>query len=162
SDYGYYLQLIAGFGWSSLPWLRLLAQPTLVMAGAAGPPLPVAHCRLFGEVVSCRRPRAVHEGHPFFCYNTKKFARVSLWFFKRTINALKDSRMVHVIEQFAWRKNQGVLSRPRGATPFGRSPRRVLRRDNAKSRKARNFTGMKRLGEYTKLTGSGGGWKSCS
>ena len=33
-----------------------------------------------------------------------------------------------VIEQFAWRKNHGVLSRPRGATPFGRSPRRVLRR----------------------------------
>src|SRR5215831_6471707 len=27
SDYGYYLQLIAGFGWSSLPWLRLLPQP---------------------------------------------------------------------------------------------------------------------------------------
>ena len=24
SDYGYYLQLIAGVGWTSLPWLRLL------------------------------------------------------------------------------------------------------------------------------------------
>jgi hypothetical protein len=24
-DYGYYLQLIAGSGWSSLPWLRFLA-----------------------------------------------------------------------------------------------------------------------------------------
>src|SRR5262245_17776268 len=32
SDYGYYLQLIAGFGWTSLPWLRWLSQPTLVMA----------------------------------------------------------------------------------------------------------------------------------
>jgi hypothetical protein len=29
SDYGYYLQLFASFGWSSLPWLPFLSQPTL-------------------------------------------------------------------------------------------------------------------------------------
>src|SRR5262249_14261347 len=43
SDYGYYLQLLAGFGWTSLPWLRLLAQPTLVMAGGDDPIVPGAH-----------------------------------------------------------------------------------------------------------------------
>ena len=31
-----------------------------------------------------------------------------------------------------------------------------------KSRNARSLTGMNRFGEYTKLTGIGGGWKSCS
>ena len=51
-----------------------------------------------------------------------------------------------------WRR-----TRPRGATLFGRSPRRDFRRGSAKSRKARNLTGMKRCGEYTKLTGIGGG-----
>src|SRR6478735_4382586 len=46
SDYGYYMQLLAGFGWSSLPWLRLLAQPTLVMAGTDDPLVPVANGRI--------------------------------------------------------------------------------------------------------------------
>ncbi len=39
---------------------------------------------------------------------------------------------------------------------------RFRRRGSEKSRKARNLTGMKRFGEYTKLTGIGGGWKSWS
>src|SRR5258706_213948 len=50
-----------------------------------------------------------------------------------------------------------TLARPRGATVFCRSPSRDLRRGCAKSRKARNLTGMKRFGEYTKLTGRGEG-----
>ena len=50
SDYGYYLQLIAGFGWSSLPWLRLLPQPTLVMAGTDDPIVPVANGRILARV----------------------------------------------------------------------------------------------------------------
>ena len=41
-------------------------------------------------------------------------------------------------------------------TPFGKSIR-AFSRGTAKSRNARNFTGMKRLGEYIKLIGSGGG-----
>src|SRR5262249_37032827 len=40
SDYGYYLQLLAGVGWTSLPWLPLLSQPTLVMSSVAHPLLP--------------------------------------------------------------------------------------------------------------------------
>jgi hypothetical protein len=34
SDYGYYLQLIAFVGWTSLPWLPFLPQPTLVLVRA--------------------------------------------------------------------------------------------------------------------------------
>jgi nicotinamidase-related amidase len=73
-----------------------------------------------------------------------------------------STNVVICVARAVARKNHGVLNRPRGATPFGRFSRRALRRGNAKSKKARNFTGMKRLGEYTKLTGSGGGWKSRS
>src|SRR5262244_606220 len=46
SDYGYYLQLFAGFGWSSLPWLRLLAQQTLVLAGTDDPIVPLVNARI--------------------------------------------------------------------------------------------------------------------
>src|SRR5262245_8455445 len=51
SDYGYYLQLLAGFGWSSLPWLHALAQPTLVMAGTDDPIVPVANGRILASLI---------------------------------------------------------------------------------------------------------------
>src|SRR5262249_16280706 len=56
SDYGYYLQLIACFGWSSLPWLHLLAQPTLVMAGSRPPLWARPHRPLLAGAGSASRP----------------------------------------------------------------------------------------------------------
>jgi poly(3-hydroxyalkanoate) depolymerase len=65
SDYGYYLQLIAGFGWSSLPWLRLLPQPTLVMAGTDDPLVPVANGRILASLIPDARLATIDDGHLF-------------------------------------------------------------------------------------------------
>jgi poly(3-hydroxyalkanoate) depolymerase len=65
SDYGYYLQLVAGFGWSSLPWLRLLAQPTLVMAGTDDPLVPVANGRILASLIPDARLLTLDDGHLF-------------------------------------------------------------------------------------------------
>ena len=65
SDYGYYLQLIAGFGWSSLPWLRLLPQPTLVMAGTDEPIVPVANGRILASLIPDARLATINDGHLF-------------------------------------------------------------------------------------------------
>ena len=65
SDYGYYLQLAAGFGWSSLPWLRLLAQPTLVMAGTDDPIVPVANGRILASLIPNARLVTIDDGHLF-------------------------------------------------------------------------------------------------
>src|SRR5215470_12703734 len=65
SDYGYYLQLIACFGWSSLPWLHLLAQPTLVMAGTDDPIVPVANGRILANLIPDARLLTVDDGHLF-------------------------------------------------------------------------------------------------
>src|SRR5499425_3140883 len=46
SDYGYYLQLFAGFGWTSLPWLRTLSQPTLILAGTDDPIVQIVNARI--------------------------------------------------------------------------------------------------------------------
>src|SRR5437762_3194258 len=43
---GYYLQLAAAFGWSSLPWLFTLRQPTLIMAGTDDPIVPMINARI--------------------------------------------------------------------------------------------------------------------
>src|SRR5262247_1861361 len=65
SDYGYYLQLIAGFGWSSLPWLRLLSQPTLVMAGTDDPLVPVVNGRILASLIPDARLATIDDGHLF-------------------------------------------------------------------------------------------------
>jgi poly(3-hydroxyalkanoate) depolymerase len=65
SDYGYYLQLIAGIGWSSLPWLRLLAQPTLVMAGTDDPIVPIANGHILAKLIPDAQLVTIDDGHLF-------------------------------------------------------------------------------------------------
>jgi poly(3-hydroxyalkanoate) depolymerase len=65
SDYGYYLQLIAAFGWSSLPWLRFIRQPTLVMAGTDDPLVPVANGHILASLIPNARLVTIDDGHLF-------------------------------------------------------------------------------------------------
>jgi len=44
---GYYYQLISGIGWTSLPRLRRLRQPTLILAGDDDPIIPLVNARIF-------------------------------------------------------------------------------------------------------------------
>jgi poly(3-hydroxyalkanoate) depolymerase len=74
SDYGYYLQLIAGFGWSSLPWLRSLAQPTLVMAGTDDPIVPLANGRILARLIPNARMVTIDDGHLFLITNARQSA----------------------------------------------------------------------------------------
>jgi pimeloyl-ACP methyl ester carboxylesterase len=48
---GYYFQLTALAGWSSLPWLPALTPPTLVIAGDADPVFPVENAHLMGRLI---------------------------------------------------------------------------------------------------------------
>ena len=68
SDAGYYLQLLAVVGWSSLPWLPFLRQPTLVMAGTDDPLVPANQRPHPGRTHSARaagdrRRRSSVSGH---------------------------------------------------------------------------------------------------
>jgi len=65
SDYGYYLQLLAGFGWTSLPWLRFIAQPALVMAGTDDPLVPVVNGRILASLIPDARLVTIDDGHLF-------------------------------------------------------------------------------------------------
>lgn len=65
SDYGYYLQLVACFGWSSLPWLHLLAQRTLVMTGTDDPLVPVVNGRILATLIPDARFVTIDDGHLF-------------------------------------------------------------------------------------------------
>ena len=52
---GYVYQLFAGVGWSSLPWLWLLPQPTLIIAGDDDHLVPLANAQIFQSLI----PRSV-------------------------------------------------------------------------------------------------------
>src|SRR5215468_2777828 len=76
SDYGYYLQLAAGFGWSSLPWLPFLQQPTLVMAGTDDPIVPVINGRILAKLIPRSQFVTIDDGHLFLLTSAKQSAGV--------------------------------------------------------------------------------------
>jgi poly(3-hydroxyalkanoate) depolymerase len=75
SDYGYYLQLLAAFGWTSLPWLALLPQPTLVMIGRDDPLVPEANGRILARLIPNARLVVVDDGHLFLITSAAESAR---------------------------------------------------------------------------------------
>jgi len=74
SDYGYYLQLFAAFGWSSLPWLPFLSQPTLVMAGSDDPIVPAVNGRILAKLIPDARLVTIDDGHLFLLTSAKTSA----------------------------------------------------------------------------------------
>lgn len=62
STRGYYQQLLAGWTWTSLPWLATVEHPVLVIAGSNDPLLPLAN----SQILAAHLPNArmlVQKGH---------------------------------------------------------------------------------------------------
>jgi poly(3-hydroxyalkanoate) depolymerase len=76
SDYGYFLQLLAAAGWSSLPWLRFLPQPTLVMYGNDDPLVPAANAKILAALIPDSRLVSVDDGHLFLVTSAAESARL--------------------------------------------------------------------------------------
>jgi poly(3-hydroxyalkanoate) depolymerase len=62
---GYVYQQMAFWGWSSLPWLALLRQPTLVLAGSDDPIAPLINSRILAWLIPKARLHVVDDGHLF-------------------------------------------------------------------------------------------------
>jgi pimeloyl-ACP methyl ester carboxylesterase len=60
---GYLYQLTASAGWTSLPVLRLLRQPTLILAGDDDPIIPLANARLMAALLPDARLHVYPDGH---------------------------------------------------------------------------------------------------
>jgi poly(3-hydroxyalkanoate) depolymerase len=63
SSRGYVLQLLAGFGWTSLPFLPLIRQPTLILAGDDDPIIPLVNARLMHRLLPHATLHVFHDGH---------------------------------------------------------------------------------------------------
>jgi poly(3-hydroxyalkanoate) depolymerase len=60
---GYYYQLAAGTGWTSLPFLRLIRQPTLVIAGDDDPIIPEVNARVMARLIPDAQLYLYRGGH---------------------------------------------------------------------------------------------------
>ena len=76
SPTSYLFQLAALSGWSSLPWLWSLRQPTLIIAGTDDPLVPVVNARIMATMLRDSRLELVDDGHLFLVTNPQQSARM--------------------------------------------------------------------------------------
>jgi poly(3-hydroxyalkanoate) depolymerase len=60
---GYYYQLLAGLGWTSLPFLAGLKPPTLILAGDDDPIIPVANAKIMHRLIPRSELHIYRGGH---------------------------------------------------------------------------------------------------
>jgi poly(3-hydroxyalkanoate) depolymerase len=75
TTYGYVLQLLAMAGWTSLPLLWRIRQPTLVLAGSDDPLVPLANARWLARLLPDGRLQVIDCGHLFLVTRAKDTAR---------------------------------------------------------------------------------------
>jgi poly(3-hydroxyalkanoate) depolymerase len=82
---GYYYQLLAGLGWTSLPWLPKLRPPTLILAGDDDPIIPVVNARIMHRLIPRSQLHIYHGGHLELAADAKRLAA--------TVEAFLDADM---------------------------------------------------------------------
>ena len=73
---GYLYQLAAGLGWTSLPFLPLLRQPTLILAGADDPIIPLVNARMMASLIHDAQLHVYPDGHLGLLTMTDELAAV--------------------------------------------------------------------------------------
>jgi poly(3-hydroxyalkanoate) depolymerase len=64
-ELGYFYQLSALWGWTSMPWLHRLRQPTLIMAGTEDPIVPLANAKILAHFIRRSELFTIDDGHLF-------------------------------------------------------------------------------------------------
>jgi poly(3-hydroxyalkanoate) depolymerase len=86
---GYLYQLVAGAGWSSLPLLPWIRQPTLLLAGDDDPIIPLLNARIMRRLLPDAELHIYHGGHLGLLTEAAELAPVVDRFLRR------DARPVH-------------------------------------------------------------------
>lgn len=73
---GYYAQLYAMMGWTSLFWLHRISQPTLVLAGKDDPLVPLSNGEILAKYIPNATLRVVDGGHLFLLAQARAMAAV--------------------------------------------------------------------------------------
>lgn len=60
---GYLAQLLAGAGWTSLPFLPLIRQPVLILAGSCDPIIPLVNAQIMHRLLPSASLHVYDDGH---------------------------------------------------------------------------------------------------
>ena len=72
---GYVYQLLAMVGWTSLPWLSAVRQPTLILMGRDDPLVPAANGHILARLIPNSRLEVIDDGHLFIVAQPVETAR---------------------------------------------------------------------------------------
>lgn len=75
STRGYLYQMLASWGWTGLPWLWRLPQPTLVLHGTDDPIVPVSNARILSTIIPNARLHVFDDGHMFMITSAEETGR---------------------------------------------------------------------------------------
>jgi len=73
---GYLYQLLASTGWTSLPWLWLIRQPTLILAGNKDPIVPPINAKIMQMLIPRSKLYIFNGGHMGILTHTRDLAPV--------------------------------------------------------------------------------------
>ncbi len=77
TQYGYFLQLIAMIGWTSLPWLHKLKQPTLILSGTDDPLVHIYNAKMLARLIPNSKLAVIEDGHLFVVTQPKETAEIA-------------------------------------------------------------------------------------
>lgn len=60
---GYFYQMLGGMGWTSIPWLHTLRQPTLILHGDDDPLVPLVNAKIMQRLIPHAKLYIFHDGH---------------------------------------------------------------------------------------------------
>ncbi|NEU97253.1 poly(3-hydroxyalkanoate) depolymerase [Bradyrhizobium sp. UFLA 03-164] len=73
---GYFYQLLAMTGWTSLPWLWSLPQPTLILMGGDDPLVPPINGHIMASLIPNAELQLIDDGHLFMVTRPAETARL--------------------------------------------------------------------------------------
>ena len=77
---GYYWQLFAGLGWTSVHWLHKIRQPTLILAGDDDPIIPLVNMKLLAWRIPNSELHVIDDGHLFLVTRAQSVAPLIMGF----------------------------------------------------------------------------------
>jgi len=84
---GYYGQLLAGLGWTSMPWLHRVRQPTLVLAGKDDSIVPPINARIMARLIPNATLQVFKGGHLFAITEKEQVAPLVYQFLREEVSS---------------------------------------------------------------------------
>ncbi len=73
---GYLYQMLGGVGWTSVPWLPFLRQPTLILHGDDDPLVPLVNAKIMHRLIPHSKLYIFHDGHLGLGTSARELAQV--------------------------------------------------------------------------------------